>query len=60
MTDVDKILVQCVDDIWHKYDKDGSGSLEKDEAKAFACKILGDGVNDYTDEEFEICFKEFD
>ena len=33
MSDVDLILATCVDDIWDNYDKDGSGSLDKDEAK---------------------------
>ena len=61
MTDVDLILNQCVDDIWDNYDKDGSGSLDKAEAKQFASRILGpEAVKNFSDEDFDICFKEFD
>ena len=61
MGDVDKILQQCVEDIWHKYDEDNSGELDKEEARQFAAAILGkDNVANFSDEDFDICFREFD
>ena len=60
MTDIDQIIEQCVEDIWHKYDKDGSGELDKEEARAFAEKILGPAAASFSDDDFENIFLEFD
>ena len=61
---IDTVIKKCVDDIWAEYDKDNSGALDKDETKAFVKKTLcdmegGDG-GEFSEEDFEACFKEFD
>ena len=35
MADIDAVIRKCVDDIWAEYDKDNSGSLDKEETKKF-------------------------
>ena len=49
MVDVDRILKQCVNDIWTMFDTDNSGSLDKEETRQFAIKILGDQVYNFSD-----------
>ena len=61
---IDSVIAKCVDDIWAEYDKDNSGELDKEETKAFVKKTLcdmegGDG-GEFSEEDFEACFKEFD
>ena len=41
MADIDAVIRKCVDDIWAEYDKDGSGTIEKDEMAAFIKKVAG-------------------
>ncbi len=62
MSDIDKIIENCIDDIWKNYDKDNSGMLDKDETKAFVKNTLSEmGENgDFSETDFEACFKEFD
>ena len=62
---IDAVIAKCVDDIWAEYDKDNSGTLDKEETKLFVKKTLVDmsnseSENDFSDEDFEACFKEFD
>merc|ERR1712167_221950 len=62
MADIDAVIRKCVDDIWAEYDKDNSGSLDKDETKKFVQNTLAE-MNDsgeFSEEDFEQCFKEFD
>ena len=39
---IDSVIAKCVDDIWNEYDKDGNGTLDKEETKAFVKKTLVD------------------
>ena len=65
---IDAVIAKCVDDIWAEYDKDNSGTLDKEETKLFVKKTLVDMTSgesggqgdDFSDEDFEACFKEFD
>ena len=59
---IDAVIAKCVDDIWSEYDKDGNGHLDKTETKAFVKKTLADmaGGEEFSDEDFNACFKEFD
>ena len=62
MADIDAVIRKCVDDIWAEYDKDGSGSLDKEETKKFVKNTLSE-MNDsgeFSEADFEACFKEFD
>ena len=61
-TSIDTVISKCVDDIWAEYDKDGNGNLDKKETKAFVMKTLAEmaGNEEFSDEDFEQCFKEFD
>ena len=62
MADIDAVIRKCVDDIWAEYDKDNSGSLDKDETKKFVQNTLSE-MNDsgeFSEADFEACFKEFD
>ena len=53
---------KVVDEIWAKYDVDGSGDLDKDETKQFVedtlC-VLGSS-DQFSDEVFEAIYKDFD
>ena len=59
---IDAVIAKCVDDIWTEYDKDGNGNLDKNETKAFVKKTLAEmaGGDEFSDDDFEACFKEFD
>ena len=61
-TSIDTVINKCVDDIWAEYDKDGNGNLDKNETKAFVQKTLAEmaGNEEFSDEDFDACFKEFD
>jgi len=62
MADIDAVIRKCVDDIWQEYDKDNSGSLDKEETKKFVQNTLSE-MNDsgeFSEDDFEACFKEFD
>ena len=62
MADIDAVIRKCVDDIWAEYDKDNSGSLDKEETKLFVKNTLSE-MNDsgeFSEEDFEACFSEFD
>ena len=39
---IDAVIAKCVDDIWAEYDKDNSGTLDKEETKLFVKKTLVD------------------
>ena len=58
------MIKKCVDDIWAEYDKDNSGALDRDETKAFVKKTLCDmadgDTGEFSEEDFDACFKEFD
>ena len=60
MTDIDCIITQCVEDLWCKFDKDQSGELDYIETKALVVFILGGTAQMFSDEEFNMIFKEFD
>ena len=51
-----------VEDIWKTYDKDNSGFLDKKETRLFVSATLGEmgEKGDFSEAEFEACFKEFD
>ena len=63
-TSIDSVITKCVDDIWNQYDKDGNGHLDKEETRKFVQNTLvemsGGSGDDFSDEDFEACFKEFD
>ena len=61
-TSIDSVINKCVDDIWAEYDKDGNGHLDKEETKSFVKKTLAEmaGGEEFSDDDFEACFKEFD
>jgi Ca2+-binding EF-hand superfamily protein len=61
--DINEVLRQCIDDIWNEYDTDGSGVLEKPEAKLFVTGILKSlGINNglFSDADFETCYRDTD
>ena len=62
MADIDAVIAKCVDDIWQQYDVDHSGALDKDETKQFVKKTLNDmdDSGEFSEEDFDACFKEFD
>ena len=64
MSNIDAAIAKVVEDIWDEYDKNNSGTLDKEETKLFVKKTLTDMSNgagdDFSDEDFEACFKEFD
>jgi len=54
MEDIDAVILNCVDDIWVEYDKDGLGALDKDETKKFVKNTLsemGDG-GEFSEKDF--------
>ena len=65
---MDKILLECVEQIWNEYDKDKSGYLDKAECKDFIMSTVDEmeGIpmpsaeGDGPEEEFEKCFSEVD
>ena len=62
MSAVEEYIRKEVDKIWADFDKDGSGVLEKDEAKKMILSALSDmeDANEFSEADFEECFKEFD
>ena len=60
MTDLDAIIVQCVEDIWDKFDHDKNGTLDFIECRKLVNFILGRNARKFSDEEFKMIFKEFD
>ena len=62
MSDIDSIIEKCIDVIWKAYDQDNCGFLDKSEVKQFVKVTLiemGES-GEFSDEDFEACFKEFD
>lgn len=61
MSYITEIIDQCVEDIWHKYDLDGSNKLDIQETKKFITDILKEIGNlaSFEEKQFEDCFKEF-
>ena len=62
---MDKVLKDCVDEIWEHYDEDGNGTLDKSECKAFimsAIEEMGVGPDNevFNENDFEECFKKVD
>lgn len=49
-----------IDNIWHKYDDDGNGYLDKDETRNFIIDSIGLENLEYADEVFEKVYKTFD
>ena len=61
----DQAIANVIDNIWDKYDVDGSGDLDRDETKQFVIYTMGNltggAINEsITDEEFNIVFEMFD
>ena len=56
------VIDKCVDDIWGQYDKDGNGSLDKEETRLFVQETLKemDDSSSVENKDFEETFKEFD
>ena len=40
MSDLDSVIMRCVDDIWRDYDEDGSGELDKYRKSPVKSRIL--------------------
>ena len=59
---IDEVIEKCVNDIWSQYDKDGNGTLDREETKLFVKKTLSemDSNDDFSEEDFAICFNDFD
>lgn len=51
----EKAIKDLIDDLWYKYDKDDSGSIDKEEAKQFIKDNLPNirSSTGFTDEAFE-------
>ncbi len=62
MADLDEYFRGIVDNIWAEFDKDGSGVLEKDEAKKFLQSSLSEmeDADKFSEANFEEFFKESD
>ena len=66
MADVDKVIQSCVDDIWDEYDRDGNGTLDRDETKRFICTTLSEFTGQpvefdaFSQEDFDSAFDMFD
>ena len=56
--DIVAVIGKCVGNIWAAYDKDNSGSLDKEETKTFGQEALSEMNDEFPD--FDQCFKEFD
>lgn len=58
MSNIEAIIDKCIEDIWQTYDKDGNGSLDKDETRNFVKNILSETDKDmhFSDADFEVCF----
>ena len=62
MADMDAVIKKCVNDIWHEYDTNNDGILDREETKQFVRATLqemNDG-NQFTESDFKDCFKAFD
>ena len=60
--DTDAAIRKCVDDIWNKYDKHGSGCLDKEETQKFVqntFSVIAD-LSALSDADFDAVFKDFD
>ena len=62
MADIDAVIQKCVEDIWREYDKDNSGSLDKEETKTFVLNTLQEmsDQGEFSEADFDACFNEFD
>ena len=62
MSDLDSVIMRCVDDIWREYDQDNSGYLDIEETRRFVFDVLREMSDDFafSQEDFERCFREFD
>ena len=62
MADMDAVIKKCVNDIWHDYDLDCNGILDKNETKAFVRATLQDmnDGNQFSEADWMDCFKAFD
>ena len=57
MSAVEEFIRNAVDKIWAEFDKDGSGVLEKDEARKFLLSALSEiEANEVSEAELEECF----
>ena len=63
---MDSAIVQVVENVWNKYDADGSGQLDRGEATAFVMDSLTQMNSDkqeqyeFRPEDFEVFFRELD
>ena len=62
MSYIDQVIKKCVNNIWGRYDLDGSNELDKTETKWFITDILAEmGDKDgFSEEVFEDTFNFFD
>ena len=61
--DYEEALMQTVNEIWSKWDKNANGNLDKQEMRAFIEATLGQAgvaAQPMSDEEFNAIFTEFD
>eukprot|EP00352_Strombidinopsis_acuminata_P007892 CAMPEP_0176374336 /NCGR_PEP_ID=MMETSP0126-20121128/26688_1 /TAXON_ID=141414 ORGANISM="Strombidinopsis acuminatum, Strain SPMC142" /NCGR_SAMPLE_ID=MMETSP0126 /ASSEMBLY_ACC=CAM_ASM_000229 /LENGTH=84 /DNA_ID=CAMNT_0017734875 /DNA_START=175 /DNA_END=429 /DNA_ORIENTATION=+ len=62
MPGIDTVIDDCIEDIWRRYDKDGSGELDKAETKIFLKNTLLElgETGDFSESDFNTAFSEFD
>ena len=62
MPGIDTVIDDCIEDIWRRYDKDGSGELDKAETKIFLKNTLLElgETGDFSENDFNTAFSEFD
>ena len=62
MPTVDSIIGEAVDSIWQRYDKDGSGQLDREETMRFFRETLYElgETEDFDEKYFEKAFEAFD
>ena len=62
MADMDAVINKCVNDIWHDFDANGDGILDKEETKAFVRETLSemDRGKEFSEADWMDCFKAFD
>ena len=63
LPDLNKIADECMEEIWHKYDRKGRGYLPRQSTKEMLRDLLtrmGETTDLQTDDDFDRAFLEFD
>ncbi|EQC31991.1 hypothetical protein SDRG_10191 [Saprolegnia diclina VS20] len=53
------MIDRCIEDIWHTFDQDQNGYLDRDETRAFI-DAMAEAMNGTTRLDFDACFDEYD